>query len=480
MEVIVAIFVLWGIPCLICFGLGWIWGASTPSDGVALAEAEQRNADLWERHRRASRKLHVARGIIDTLEDAIEDARLQMDACDRPEDEDPEDVEPDDDDEIADVDRLAVASEALRKVGLSAREASEALSKRQTAPVVLALLLSCLAGAAQADEIVAIHATVTENQQKCNPWKCWFEPVTNLNRGNGVVLGENASGDYLVATAAHVVQAENPARQISAQVQVFQAGVWHPATVVRAENREGVDLALLTCRLSRPTPTVRLAEGSPGQDVYFSGWLPDRGWKRRYGRVQSPGWAMIPERVESGESGAPVWDRGGRLLGIAKGYGADGTTRMTPSSVIREWLPRWTASTEGIASCAAPAPSTPVPLVPIPEPSAIALSGPPGPAGPVGPTGPQGPAGPPGEPGPPGNSNDYLVRSLRDQVDRLSSRLSQTELANKGLQYELSKLQAESKRQVPVDYDKLAQEVERRLPPVPAFVEIEPLPEGSQ
>lgn len=432
MEVLFAILVFIGVPSLIAFFFGYCFGSAATHDTVD--ELKDANEYAFELHGVLLRKVSAATSALDAVESAIEDARQRLREIDQGED-DPE----------------------AAPAGTTVKRLKDCVQLRQ----VMALLICCLMGSAAAAEIVPIQATVTENQQKCDGLRCWFEPVQVTNRGNGVVLGQNADGDHLVATAAHVVQAENPARQESQQVTVRHRNSWIPATVVRAENREGVDLALLVCRLSEPVDDVRLAEAVPGDEVYFSGWRSDRGWLRRYGRVQSPGWVTLAEPIADGESGAPVWDRRGRLLGIAKGYSPDGTTRMTSASVIREWLPRWTASVEGSPSCAAPA-SVPVPRV-------LDRSCPPGPPGPQGPIGPQGPAGPPGE------TNDYLVQSLRNQVDRLSSRLSQTELANKGLQYELAKLQAESKRQVPIDYDQLAGEVQKRLPPVPAFVEIQPL-----
>lgn len=441
MEACIGLGLLVGIPTLIAFGAGYVFGSCAADEKVALLEGSNRRA--FEAHLKTGASLNIASEALHAIELAIADAREQL----REVDDGPPDM-------------------FVTGPGDKLMRRKDCVQPRP----VMALLICCLMGSAADAEIVPIQATVTENQQKCDGVRCWFEPVQVTNRGNGVLLGQNVDGDTLVATAAHVVQAETPARQQAQQVTLWHRNSWIPATVVRAENREGVDLALLVCRLPESVEDVRLAEAVPGDEVSFSGWRPDRGWLRRYGRVQSAGWVTLAEPIADGESGAPVWDRRGRLLGIAKGHSPDGTTRMTSSSVIREWLPRWTASVEGSPSCAAPAT--------VPAPRVLDRSCPPGPPGPAGPIGPQGPAGPRGEQGPagpPGESNDYLVQSLRNQVDRLSGRLTQAELANKALRYEVSQLQAYATRQAPIDYDQLAGEVQKRLPPVPAFFEIQPL-----
>ncbi|MBX3450594.1 MAG: trypsin-like peptidase domain-containing protein [Planctomycetaceae bacterium] len=450
MEVLVAILVFIGVPSLIAFFFGYCFGSAATHNTVD--ELKDANEYAFELHGVLLRKVSTATSALDAVELAIEDARQRLREIDQGED-DPE----------------------AAPAGTTVKRLKDCVQLRQ----VMALLICCLMGsAADADHTVAIRATITENRQQCDQGRCWFAPVTYINHGNGVILGPNASGDHLVATAAHVVQAEDPGRQQAATVEVAFGHQWFPARVLRAELNSGIDLAILGVRLPEMTDNVLPGITSAGRQVYFAGYQPGRGWKSRTGQVShDPRFLSLSEPIVDGESGAPVWDKQtGRLVGIASACTANKMTWMTSASVICEWLPNWAAFIRDNGprepSCAAPNTREPTPLVPSDR---SRPQGPPGPPGPVGPQGPVGPRGEPGPAGPPGETNDYLVQSLRNQVDRLSGRLTQAELANKALRYEVSQLQANATRQAPIDYDQLAGEVQKRLPPVPAFFEIQPL-----
>lgn len=282
--------------------------------------------------------------------------------------------------------------------------------------------------------VVAVQVTSTESVQRCNGVSCWFEKVETIDRGNGVILGKTEGNYSLIATAGHVVQGDVTSRVRGKVIQVGYNGQWHEATVVRSENDSQIDLAILQAMLPDDIGHVKMIDAVPGRRVYFTGWLPQRGWKQRYGfisKTMGASWIDLRESIESGESGAPVWDvETGRLVGIcgARDRATGRFSWMTPVSVIRQWLPFYdfvyridtkdlaAIETHVRASCARPAspslepsslPSSPTPLVPIPETDPLPVAGhqvivQQGPRGPQGERGPQGPKGDRGEQGPPG------------------------------------------------------------------------------
>jgi len=324
---------------------------------------------------------------------------------------------------------------------------------------VLIVVLSCLCGLAIGGEsgstegVVAVTATFTENRQKCDGVRCWFEQVETVSRGNGVILGKTRDGDAIIATASHVVdrsvvdnlkfslsgesliatagRASRPgdgSRVSGPVVRVGCNGAWYAARVALDQHSENIDLAILEARIPDRFGVVHLADAQPGQHVWFNGWLKDRGWLSREGRVANdPRWLELSPSFIDGESGGPVWDANGNLVGIAGARDYGKLSWMTGSAVIREWLPSISKAVSD-STCYRPAspsplPSSPTPLVPIPETEPLPVAGPQvivqqgpqgerGPKGDRGERGEQGPQGRTGDQGPPGRTGERGMQGL--------------------------------------------------------------------
>lgn len=301
--------------------------------------------------------------------------------------------------------------------------------------LVIAWLLLCVACQAGT---VKVHVQHTDGSRSVS---------------TGFQIGTNADGETLVMTAGHVVEGASVV-QVESAPQVFS-----PAAVVRAENRGSVDLAVLRCGID-PLPLVISDGVSDGTPVWAYGYTGGNRRTERSGVLQ--GRSVLGATAIEGESGGPVIDRDGVVVGVIKGRTVpEGTMVITTAVEFGVFLGQC-----GPRGCPAPryyAPPQPVyvpqppvyrpptyqpprAITPIPEPivrngrdGAPGPPGPPGPRGPQGLTGSQGwpgkdgergPAGPPGKDGKDGKSFDPAeLRSIHSRLSGLESRMSALENA---------------------------------------------------
>ncbi len=140
--------------------------------------------------------------------------------------------------------------------------------------------------------------------------------------GAGTLLQANAEG-YLFATARHVVDGTvwNAAKPISHALVAMASGTWGTADVV-ARNR---NLDLLLLWIPRQTghgefvqPVAKLPQAAAGQTVFVIGHPEGLRFTLSTGIISRTDGPMIQMSapVSPGNSGGPVFDDTGELLGI--------------------------------------------------------------------------------------------------------------------------------------------------------------------
>jgi hypothetical protein len=268
------------------------------------------------------------------------------------------------------------------------------------------------------------------------------------HRGSGVYLGSK-----YVATAYHVPEGASQRGTVT-----FRDGT-RIGCVVNGTDRIW-DQCVVTLDREHPSlPGVDIAEQDPaiGDEVYSAGF--GQGFRIFGGAVTSyagnqkaPGqdWFNHVNPAVSGDSGGPMFDRTGRLIGCLWGQGG-GQTIGTKTSRFRLFvkplfphLAQWRANRIGnqIAGIgiagggcyggqcppmsAQPAPPS-VDMQPIPDPvpnmPPSSVQCPPGPAGPAGPTGPQGPKGDKGDPGRDGSNGQVTQAHLQEIISAVVTEL---------------------------------------------------------
>lgn len=201
------------------------------------------------------------------------------------------------------------------------------------------------AGIATADMIVVHHSqrvTRVENRPKCVNGFCRIVPTlvesTVSHWGSGVIIGcdPRDGGKLLALTAAHVVQGTS-----NVQVRTKPRGKWLQAVVVARKYTQAVDVALLS--FADDGSTARgLADRNPsqGEQAHTWGAGADQVYHTRHGYVSQVGpklWtANTP--VRDGESGGPVVDANGKIVGIINSTDGGQLAISTPVASIRPWL----------------------------------------------------------------------------------------------------------------------------------------------
>lgn len=155
--------------------------------------------------------------------------------------------------------------------------------------------------------------------------------------GSGVVWGD----DGLVVTNAHCVPRRAP-------LEVGAAGRWHRARVIAYHPRH--DLALLSVPSVRgPVLEVREADSLRAGDLVFAHGHP-LGVRdalamgimhavAREGSGNGPRWIIADIRLAPGNSGGPLVDAEGRLVGI-NSMVANGLGVAVPAALVRRFVER--------------------------------------------------------------------------------------------------------------------------------------------
>ena len=147
---------------------------------------------------------------------------------------------------------------------------------------------------------------------------------TKGQHGSGAIIAKNGN-TYSILTAYHVVALKDNYKIVTADKQA------HAIDYKKIKRVPGVDLAVVEFTSDKDYETAGLRKSSTtseGQDVFVSGW-PEPGNTKQLirqftsgrisGYLESPidGYQMIYTNVtRRGMSGGPVFDAGGRIVGI--------------------------------------------------------------------------------------------------------------------------------------------------------------------
>jgi hypothetical protein len=321
------------------------------------------------------------------------------------------------------------------------------------------------------------------------------------HRGSGVYLGSK-----YVATAYHVVEGAQKRGTVT-----FRDGVKIGCTVNGIDSVW--DQCVVTLDKEHPSlPGVELASADPaiGDEVYSAGF--GQGYRIFGGAVtgyagnsEAAGydWFNHQSPAVSGDSGGPMFNQSGQLVGCLWGSGG-GQTIGTKTSRFRVFvkplfpvLAQWRANRIGrqISGIGFDCPTGQCPLQqpqqpqsgmgqrpvypqPIPDPNTdmelTPAQGPPGPQGPAGPMGPQGPqgiAGPKGD----GVSEAQLQSMIEAVVNNIKSDPSMRgAMGPAGPTGQVGPTgptgppgrDGKDGKSPEIDYDELAKRVAERLPPI--------------
>jgi hypothetical protein len=195
------------------------------------------------------------------------------------------------------------------------------------------------------------------------------------------------------------------------------------------------DVAVL--RIADPgVDAVVVAEKAPqiGDRLWASGLGPDATYRQRGGSLTGFGspaagqpaeLAVTSCPVRKGDSGGPILDNLGQIVGVISGTDQRitvGCCLPRLRAICRTILPPYPVLRPGPPRIIAAVPAGP--CIPAPTPIST-IPGPPGPVGPAGAPGSIGPPGPPGPVGPPGR--DAQVVQLLEQIQALQARLQTLE-----------------------------------------------------
>ncbi len=106
-----------------------------------------------------------------------------------------------------------------------------------------------------------------------------------------------------------------------------QDELWSPARVIKYD--AGMDLALLEVALQDGTIVLNPSPPVPGAPVFTvgcpkgAGQTPHEGVIRRFQRIDGRSLLQISMAIVEGDSGAPVFDAQGRMIGLIRGYGRE-------------------------------------------------------------------------------------------------------------------------------------------------------------
>lgn len=262
----------------------------------------------------------------------------------------------------------------------------------------------------------------------------------------------------------HWVKVRVPGQTTRIDAKTIGLSARYDLAALYFQARPGMDYAPL-CQ--DPTKPVRIGEAL-WQFGYPAGHRGKDGPHHRTGVMQHEGvggYLRISSGLRSGDSGGGIFRTDGSLLGVGV-WGSGGHVDNYQCSVfvnetcwplLRRLLPRNWPINQPKGPGQPPGEGPPKP--PDPLPPGVGPVPPMTPSQPL--AGPAGPAGPPGKdgrdgaPGKDGTSPD--LAPLLAAIDKLSARID--------------KIQAPA----PIDYDRLASEVVKRLPPSPAYFELVPL-----
>ena len=265
----------------------------------------------------------------------------------------------------------------------------------------------------------------------------------NAGYGSGTIFQRRGKLAY-VLTAAHVLDG-------SRQVSVRARDVWHGASIKQVDRVW--DVAVLTIADPGVTP-IRLADKAPvrGDRIELSGFGSGV-YSYRQGKFTQfvgPGrglpfdWMEVSVGCRSGDSGGPIVNTSGQLVGVISGTGQGrsvGCCFPRIRAILRGVLPQPIVAMP-VRPTPGPPPRQPQPPVSVStsildydqlakailaQIDVATLRGPAGPAGPqgqTGPPGPQGQAGPPGAAGSLGSSPriDWSrVAALEESINRLEA-----------------------------------------------------------
>ncbi len=171
------------------------------------------------------------------------------------------------------------------------------------------------------DELRGIEAQVMAVYTKTLPTTVALLSDEAGSSGSGTLI----SGDGLIATAAHVVMGSEKVRVL------FPDGQEHPGRVLGADFTKDVALVKIESAGKPKFPFVGLGRSAPlkvGDWVvalgHSAGFDPTRKPPLRFGRVVStgPGEMLTTDcSLIGGDSGGPLFDLGGRLVGIHSSIG---------------------------------------------------------------------------------------------------------------------------------------------------------------
>jgi len=161
--------------------------------------------------------------------------------------------------------------------------------------------------------------------------------------GSGVVIGRNPRDEsqWLALTAAHVVDGTS-----NVQVQTGPGVKWRQAVVIARRRDNQVDVALLAFAGGDLNPRgLAQRDPSQGEQVVTWGAGANQVARTRRGYVESVTGSELRTQntpVEDGESGGPVIDLGGKIVGVVSGYRAVNGQRMhavsTTVSALRQFV----------------------------------------------------------------------------------------------------------------------------------------------
>lgn len=181
--------------------------------------------------------------------------------------------------------------------------------------------------------------------------------TSNNKEGSGVLVGQKGQLVYLL-TARHLVEGSE-----RLQVTVFAEGSYpkpsavYKAAQVVAKSKELPDLALVRFATADPLPGfARLcAEGLTPKDDAFTAFavgcdedgvptgvaekVMGKKLLRRQEKGETAPFWEVDRKLSKGKSGGPLFDKGGRLLGICSGTNRDKTYFAHPDE-IRAFLKR--------------------------------------------------------------------------------------------------------------------------------------------
>ena len=212
----------------------------------------------------------------------------------------------------------------------------------------LAALLLC--AVADAHTIIVHHSRQVqqfEMRPTCVNGFCRMMRVpvqtTVSHWGSGVVIGRNPRDEtqWLALTAAHVVDGTS-----NVQVQTGPGVKWRPAVVVARRRDDQVDVALLAFSGGELNPRgLAQRDPSQGEQVVTWGAGPNQVARTRRGYVESVTGSELRTQntpVEDGESGGPVIDLEGKIVGVISGYRSQGNQRLhavsTTVSAVRKFV----------------------------------------------------------------------------------------------------------------------------------------------